>query len=62
MGTGEMSFYGSGEQPEYLIICDSCGNRSLVSGKHGRYCPVVYGQIEVIRNLDAKAYRCYNRQ
>ena len=53
MERGEMSFYGIGEKPEYLIICGSCGNRSMVSAKHGRYCPVcgpdVVTPIKVMR-------------
>lgn len=29
-----------GKQPAFIIECESCGKKSIVSDEHGRYCPI----------------------
>lgn len=38
--TDLLFFCSVGKEPAYIISCDSCGRRSVVSSDHKRYCPV----------------------
>jgi len=35
-----INFCLSGKKPAFIIDCDTCGKRSVVSDEHKKYCPV----------------------